>query len=101
MTSIEMRKRQRDRKKKRRVRIIAAVLVILFLVVQVLLLLGATGRTEEPVYEYHTCDRFWDFLEYCPENMDRWEYLELVKELNGMDDYTVHTDKLYKVPVFE
>ena len=101
MTSIEMRKKQRDRKKKRRLRVIAAVLVILFLIVQVLLLLGATWRTEEPVYEYHTCNRLWDFVKFCPVEMDRWEYLYEIMELNDMADMTVYPSRVYMVPMYK
>lgn len=32
--------------------------------------------------------------------MNRWEYMELIKELNGMNGDTVYADRLYMIPIF-
>lgn len=35
-------------------------------------------------------ETLWDIAEeYCPENVNCWEWIEAVKELNGMQDSTI------------
>lgn len=101
MTAREMRKRQRDRRNKRRERMLWSLILIICLIVIAGLLLGATPKKYTVTYEYHSCDALWEFVKFCPDRMDRWEYLGEIQELNGMDDMTVHPGEVYMVPIYK
>lgn len=91
---------RRHRRRRRRTKVVFSVIGM---IVVCLLLMGVTLKKERCVarYEYKTTDTLWGLLEYCPENMDRWEYLNFVMELNGMQERLVYPNRLYQVPVFE
>ncbi len=93
----------RRRRKAHRRKQIRRLLLILALIAVCVLLTGITKAREKSIvgYEYKTTDTLWGLLEYCPEDMDRWEYLDLVMEINGMSDRVVYKNRLYQVPVFE
>ena len=100
MTVVEIKRIQQKRKKDRlikRVICVAALICICFLIV------GSVKGKERIItgYEYKSTETLWEFLKYCPCDMNRWEYLDLIMELNGMEDRAVRTDRLYMVPVFE
>ncbi len=76
------------------------ICLIVFIVAIAILLCGTSYGRGTPEYEYHTCERLWDFVRFCPVDMDRWEYIYEIMELNGMDDMTVQANRLYMVPVF-
>lgn len=100
MSVYEIKRRQRERRRKRLKKAICIMCLIICTIVIAILLCGTSYGSGTPEYEYHTCDRLWDFVRFCPVEMDRWEYLYEVMELNGMDDMTVQANRLYLVPVF-
>ena len=94
---IDIARRHRLRKK-----MAMRALYITGIVLICLLITGAVRGKDKVItgYEYKKTDTLWELLEYCPEDMDRWEYLYEIMELNGMDDMTVQANRLYMVPVF-
>ena len=100
MSVYEIKRRQRERIRKRQKKAIGTVCLIIGVVLVAILLCGTSYGKGTPDYEYHTCDRLWDFVRFCPVDMDRWEYLYEIMELNGMDDMTVYPGRVYMVPVF-
>ena len=100
MSVYEIKRRQWERIRKRQKKAIGTVCIIIGVVLVAILLCGTSYGKGTPEYEYHTCDRLWDFVRFCPVDMDRWEYLYEIMELNGMDDMTVQANRLYLVPVF-
>ena len=100
MSVIELKSRKRRRERRRRVK---RGICILSIILVCLLIIGAGAGKDKVItgYEYKSTDTLWGLLKYCPEDMDRWEYLDLVMELNGMSDETVYSDRLYQVPIFK
>ena len=99
MNVIEIRAARRARRRKRRIRNILLTIAVIAIC---MLLAGLANAGERAVsgYEYTKTGTLWALLEYCPADMDRWEYINIVMELNGMDDMTVQPDRLYQVPVY-
>ena len=98
MTVIEIKGKQRVRKRRgKSIAFVIGVISLCFLVV------GAVKGKDRIItgYEYKCTDTLWGLLEHCPKNMDRWEYLDIVMEINGMNDTTVYANRLYQVPIFE
>ena len=95
---------QQRRQARRRRRLIRALSVVI-LVGIVLLLIGAAYMAEPPkvkAYEYQSCSTLWEFAEeYCPNNMDKRRYIDEVMRLNAMENCTVYSGRLYKIPVYE
>ena len=100
MTVVEIKSRQRERRKKRQKKAIGTVCLIIGIILVAILLCGTSYGKTTPEYEYHTCNRLWDFVKFCPVDMDRWDYLYEIMELNGMDDMTVYPGRVYMVPIF-
>ena len=100
MTVFEMKELQRVRKQKR---LIKRLLCIVGTIGICLLVIGAVKGKDKSItgYEYKSTATLWELLAYCPEDMNRWEFLNLVMEVNGMTDCVVQADRLYQVPVFE
>ena len=100
MSIVRIEIARRHRTRQRRIR---QVLYIIGIIAVCMLITGAfEGRDKVATrYEYTTTDTLWGLLECCPEDMDRWEYLGIVMELNGMSDRVVYRDRLYQVPIFE
>ena len=91
------------RRHRRRHRRLMRILYIIGIIAVCVLIMGAFEGNDKIVsgYEYTTTDTLWGLLEYCPEDMDRWEYLGIVMELNGMSDRVVYPNRIYQVPIFE
>lgn len=100
MSAIQIKRRQRERRRKRLRKAICTICIIVCTVVLAILLCGTSYGRGTPEYEYHTCERLWDFVRFCPVDMDRWDYLYEIIELNGMNDMTVHPGKVYMVPIY-
>ena len=96
-----MKYRQKIRRRQRMVKGIS----ILALFLCVLLLIGAMLVTEPPkaeAYEYDTCSTLWELAErYCPEDMDKRDFINEVMALNAMVNETVYRNRLYMVPIYE
>ena len=97
----EIRQRARAREKRRRIirNLIIGALVILI----ALLLLGARkGGNGVEAYDYDTCMTLWDLADkHCPESIDKRDFIEEVRQINGMADYKVYADRLYQYPVYK
>lgn len=77
------------------------VCVLGIITICILIIGAATGKDRVIIgYRYESTNTLWGPLEYCPEYMNRWEYMELIKELNGMNGDTVYADRLYMIPIF-
>ncbi|MBO5060271.1 MAG: hypothetical protein J6C82_05090 [Clostridia bacterium] len=77
-------------------------LCILAVIAFVILLCGLEVKEKTAMgYEYQSCNQLWDLTQYCPDDMDKWEYIALIMQLNAMDDMTVYSDRLYQVPIYE
>ena len=75
----------------------AALLVAVILVGSLLLLSWATQPTmdaykwNEEAYMVKAGDTLWTIAgAFCPENVDRREWIDAVQELNGLDDSIIH-----------
>ena len=101
MTVYEMRMRQRARKVKRAKRSISVISIVIVVILIALLLCGSSSVQCAAEYEYKSTDTLWDLLKYCPEDIDRWDFIYEIMELNGMEDMTVSTDRLYMVPIYK
>ena len=82
----------------------AVLLLIALLVGSVLVLNLAAQPTmdaiewQEETYRVQMGDSLWAIAEtYCPENVDRREWINAVQELNGMDDSILHPNQKLKV----
>ena len=100
MSAREIKRRQRERRRRRQKRALYVTSLIVCVVVISLLLCGTSYKKDVPTYEYHTCDNLWEFLRFCPESIDRWDYIEEIMILNGMPDKAVYPDRLYQVPIY-
>lgn len=46
---------------------------------------------EEITYEIKTGDRLWDIAdEYCPQSMNKWDYIYLIMERNKLDNSVIY-----------
>lgn len=53
-------------------------------------------------YEYDTCTTLWDLAErHCPSTVDKWDFIEEVKRVNGIENSTVYADRLYQFPIYK
>ena len=78
------------------------LLIITAVIGAAVLLCGTRHNPKIAGYEYDTANTLWELSErYCPDNMDKREYIEAVKQLNGMKDDVVHPHVLYQVPIYE
>ncbi len=75
----------------------AVLLLIAILVGGILLLCWATQPTmdafewNEETYVVKAGDSLWTISgAFCPENVDRREWIDAVQELNGLDDSIIH-----------
>lgn len=100
MSAIQIKRRQRERRRRRLKKVMCGIGVIICIVLLSILLCGTSYGRGTPEYEYHTCERLWDFVKFCPVDMDRWDYLYEVMELNGMEDMTTHSGRVYMVPIY-
>jgi hypothetical protein len=100
MSVYDIKRRQRERRRKRLRKAICTVCIIVCIVLLSILLCGTSYGRGTPEYEYHTCERLWDFVKFCPVDMDRWDYLYEVMELNGMEDMTTNSGRIYMVPIY-
>lgn len=93
------RRRRRAERRKR----IKNVLCIMGIILSCILIIGAARGKDRAItgYEYKSISTLWELLEYCPEDVNRWEYLSLVMQLNGMHDETVYANRLYMIPAFK
>lgn len=101
MSVIELKRRQEVRRRKRREKAMKTICFTILIIIIAVLLCGTGYGKQEVRYEYHTCERLWDFLRFCPEDMDLWAYIYEIIELNGMDDMTVHPRRLYMIPIYK
>ena len=105
MTVVEFKatqlRRKRERRKESLIKVICLLIVAVWAITWGMMLCCVASGQGSPEYEYHTADRLWDFVKFCPVNVDRWEYLEEICELNGMDDMTVHPGRVYMVPIYK
>ena len=99
MTAIELKKKRKRNKRRAIAKLILAIVVLCIC----FLIIGAAGKNNRKVigYEYESTDTLWGLLEHCPYDMNRWDFIDLVMELNGMTSCTVQANRLYQVPVFE
>ncbi len=100
MPVMQIKRRQRERRRKRLRKAICIVCLVMCVVALATLICGTSYGRGTPEYEYHTCERLWDFVKFCPVDMDRWEYVYEVMELNGMEDMTTHSGRVYMVPIY-
>lgn len=77
--------------------LLTAILAVLLIVASILTLKYAFRSTMEG-YEWETSfyrvkagDSLWSIsADYCPDGVDRREWVEEVRELNGMDDSIIY-----------
>lgn len=79
------------------------ILIITATVAVAVLLCGIARHKPTLVgYEYDTAETLWGLADkYCPENMDKRQYIAEVMELNCMPNEVVHPHMLYQVPIYE
>ena len=94
-------KRRRERRKEALIKFVCLLIIALGVVTWCMTLCGAVSGREATEYEYHTANALWDFVKFCPVDMDRWEYIEEVMELNGMENETVYPGRVYMVPIYK
>ena len=77
---------------------IIAILLLLVLLATGFLALGLAGRStmegvawQEGTYDVKRGDSLWAIAsEYCPENVDRRDWIREVKDINGLSDSTIY-----------
>lgn len=96
---IKRRMRARERRRKHIKNLVIGILVIFL----ALLLLGLSQRENRvTAYGYDTCITLWDLADkYCPNSIDRRDFIEEVRQLNAMTDYKVYTNRLYQYPIYK
>lgn len=96
---IKRRMRARERRRKRIKNLVIGILVIFL----ALFLLGLTQRgNSATAYGYDACITLWDLADkYCPNSMDKRDFIEKVRQLNAMSDYKVYANRLYQYPVYK
>ena len=96
---IKRRMRARERRRKLTKNLVIGISVILI----ALLLLGLSQRKNSvTAYGYDTCTTLWDLADkYCPNSMDKRDFIEKVRHLNAMSDYKVYANRLYQYPVYK
>lgn len=88
------------RKQAKRKRFFISIITI-FTLITLILAIGS-GKSEAESYTYVTASSLWEIAkEHCPDSMDKRDYIAEVMKLNGMEDYTVYANRLYRVPVYE
>ena len=71
-------------------------------VIAILLIYFATEpRYVVANYTYETCNNLWELTKYCPEQMNKRKFIDEIIELNGMENATVHSNRLYQIPIYE
>ena len=96
---IKRRMRVRERHRKLIKNLVIGILVIFL----ALFLLGLTQRENSvTAYGYDTCITLWDLADkYCPNSMDRRDFIEEVRQLNAMPDYKVYANRIYQYPIYK
>ena len=98
---VKIKRRERERKRRKQ-RIIRCAIAILILIVSLFLYGGIIPKHNAVAYGYETCSQLWDIAErHCPDTMDKWDYIEEVRKLNGMSDYKVYSGRIYQYPIYE
>ena len=75
-----------------------AVLLLIVLITASFLVLNFVGRStmdrvewQEEVYRVQSGDSLWAISgDYCPDDVDRREWIAEIRELNGLNDSTIH-----------
>ena len=90
------------RARKRRRKFIKNLVIGILVIFLALLLLGLSQRENRvTAYGYDTCITLWDLADkYCPNSIDRRDFIEEVKRLNNMHDYKVYSEQLYQYPIY-
>ena len=60
--------------------------------------------TEQPKitgYEYDTCDTLWELTVYCPDTVDKRDFIDEVMKINNMKNETVYSGRVYQYPIYE
>ena len=69
------------------------ILLILALIctLTVMVLAEPDYNFEETIYKVKSGDCLWDIAdEYCPNSMDKWDYINLVMERNNLSESVIH-----------
>lgn len=74
---------------------IEAVCMLLIVVLICALVVNAISEPdydfEETTYEVQSGDCLWNIAsEYCPQSMNKWDYIKLVMERNHLTDSVIH-----------
>lgn len=81
--------------------ILATVTMVFVVVLLVSLLATATVTNyqfREQTYVVISGDCLWDIAsKYCPNGMDKWEYIEKVRDANGLMTYTIQPGQVLTV----
>ncbi len=100
-TQTGRRERMHTRRKLKRKRGLFITACLILIVLAVILLSGAK-HPEAVGYEYVTGTSLWGMAEeYCPDGMDKRDYISEVMALNAMADSVVYANRLYAVPIYE
>lgn len=80
---------------------IAIVLLVVLVVVSILLLNWSFQSTmdrwewEEDQYVVENGDSLWAISgKYCPDNVDRWEWINEIQALNALDDCVIQPGQM-------
>ena len=94
-----VRPRRKLKRKRKRGLFITACLALIVLAV---ILLSGAKHPEAAGYEYVTGTSLWGMAEeYCPDSMDKRDYISEIMALNAMADSVVYANRLYAVPIYE
>lgn len=75
---------------------------IAIIAVVVLAILIAGSKPKAVRYEYDRCQSLWDLAErHCPESVDKRDFIEEVRKINGIEGSVVYAGREYQYPVYE
>jgi len=100
---LEKRHEEQAKRKARKTKVIKKVIAICFVIVTIVtwVLTFWSGRTIAST-KFDTCSSLWELAEmHCPDDINKWDFIDDVKELNAMSDNTVMLGRLYEYPIYE